>query len=96
MFASCESLTYAPDLLAPVLVEGCYSHMFRTSSSDKLNYIKCLATDISAENCTSSWVYRAAPSGTFVKKRGVEWPTQTPGLSTNGIPEGWTVIETDE
>ena len=47
-----------------------------------------LATDISASNCLTDWVYNVASSGTFYKAAGVTIPT---GVS--GIPSGWTVIE---
>lgn len=52
----------------------------------KLNYIKCLATDISASNYTNSWVADVSSTGTFVKATGVTWPT-----GASGIPSGWTV-----
>jgi hypothetical protein len=54
-----------------------------------LNYIKCLATDISASNCTSNWVNGVAASGTFVKDPNITTSTWETGA--NGIPSGWTV-----
>ncbi|MBQ3835598.1 MAG: hypothetical protein II814_00535, partial [Treponema sp.] len=48
-------------------------------------YIKCLAEDISASECTLSWLTRTASTGTFVKANGVDWPT-----GNSGIPENWT------
>ena len=85
MFSFCTSLTTAPELPATTLVEGCYEHMFRGSS--KLNYIKCLATDISAENCTNEWLTIVSTAGTFVKASSMNsWTT-----GNNGIPSGWTV-----
>ena len=52
-----------------------------------MNYIKCLATDISANSCISNWVSGVSPTGTFVKSANMDsWPT---GVS--GIPSGWTV-----
>ena len=52
-----------------------------------LNYIKCLATDISASNCTTGWVDGVAASGTFIKDTNMtSWTT-----GANGIPSGWTV-----
>jgi hypothetical protein len=51
-----------------------------------LNYIKCLATDISATSCTYDWIGGIAPTGKFVKHPDMNgW---TIGLN---IPEGWTV-----
>ena len=85
MFNGCASLTTAPELLAETLVEGCYSNMFSTCRN--INSITCLATDISADNCTAYWFYRHSESGTFKKAESMEdW---TRGI--NGIPEGWTI-----
>lgn len=86
MFDSCTSLVNAPELPAEILYSGCYSYMFYGCT--KLKYIKCLATDISATNCTKNWVDGVAATGTFVKSLNMsEWTT---GIS--GIPEGWTVL----
>ena len=85
MFYGCTSLTTAPDLPATTLVPGCYQWMFRGCSH--LNYIKCLATDISATQCTYGWVQNVAATGTFVKDPNMsDWET-----GNNGIPSGWTV-----
>ena len=87
MFYKCTSLTTAPELPANTLVDGCYQYMFYKCT--KLNYIKCLATDISATNCTNGWVNGVASTGTFVKAAGMtSWTT-----GTSGIPIGWTVEE---
>ena len=86
MFDSCTSLTNAPELPATTLETGCYSYMFYGCT--KLKYIKCLATDISATNCTQGWVDGVAATGTFVKSLNMSgWTT---GIS--GIPTGWTVL----
>ena len=86
MFYGCTSLTNAPELPATTLVNSCYYDMFNGCSS--LARIKCLATDISADWCTRSWVDGVASSGTFVRKIGMnDWTT-----GTDGIPSGWTVI----
>lgn len=56
---------------------GCY----------RLNYIKCLATDISAASATTEWVSGVSSTGTFVKPAEMtSWPT-----GANGIPSEWTV-----
>lgn len=53
----------------------------------KLNYIKMLATDISASSCLNSWVGGVASTGTFIKNPAMNSrPT-----GTSGIPSGWTV-----
>ena len=85
MFKDCTSLTSAPELLATKLTTYCYSYMFR--GCKKLNYIKMLATDISANSCLSNWVSGVASSGTFVKNAAM---TSLPS-GVSGIPNGWTV-----
>ena len=85
MFYNCTSLTSAPALPATTLNIMCYDNMFRGCSS--LSYIKCLATDISASDCTFNWVNGVAATGTFVKAAGMEsWPT-----GNSGIPNNWAI-----
>lgn len=52
-----------------------------------LNYIKMLATDISATSCLVNWVRGVSPTGTFVKSKDATWDVR----GASGIPEGWTV-----
>ena len=85
MFYGCTSLTTAPELPATTLADWCYQEMFMDCAS--LNYIKCLATNIFASDCTYSWVSGVASTGTFVKAPSMaSWTTDE-----NGIPTGWTV-----
>ena len=84
MFTNCTSLTTAPELPAATLADSCYQTMFTNCTS--LNYIKMLATNVSAYNCLAEWVSGVAPSGTFVKDASATLPT-----GDNGIPYGWTV-----
>ena len=86
MFGGCTNLKNAPELSATKLADRCYGGMFYKCT--KLSYIKCLATDISATDCTYIWVYKVANTGTFVKAASM--PSWTTG--DNGIPTGWTVI----
>ena len=87
MLTKCTSLTTAPELQATALVEGCYWGMFRGCTN--LNYIKCLATDIDAYDCTYQWVYGVSNSGTFTKAANMSsWPR-----GSAGIPNNWTVID---
>lgn len=89
MFKACESLTTAPVLPATTLVNSCYGMMFWDCFS--LNSITCLATDISASYCTYEWVHSLPSSGTFTKAASMEdWTT-----GVNGIPNGWTVKNSD-
>jgi hypothetical protein len=89
MFYGCTSLTQAPELPATALKSWCYINMFYNCTS--LNYIKCLATNISASNCTTYWVPGVSSTGTFVKHPDMtDWTT-----GTNGIPEGWEVVDAE-
>lgn len=88
MFTGCKNLTTAPELPAKTLANWCYANMFYDSI--KLNYIKCLATDISADSAIRFWVNNVASTGTFVKDPNTTWPT-----GSSGIPEGWTVLDAE-
>ena len=89
MFRDCTSLTAAPVLPAATLTKYCYNNMFYHCTN--LNYIKCLATDKSATNCTSNWVNGVSSTGTFVKHPNMtSWPT-----GSSSIPKGWTVEDAD-
>ena len=83
MFNSCTSLTTAPVLPAPVLEINCYTQMFK--GCNKLNYVKCLATDITARDGTKNWLDDVASSGTFVTPSETQWTSDV-----SGIPSGWT------
>lgn len=95
LFYNNKFITHAEgkDLVLPAttLVPGCYSEMF--SGCSYLNYVKCLAIDISADYCTFDWLkgagsYILSESGTctFVQAAGVNWPR-----NDSGIPEDWDV-----
>lgn len=90
LFYGCTSLVNAPELPATTLARECYSGMFYGCT--KLNYIKMLATDISADSCLRSWVYRVAATGTFIKNPAM---TTLP-TGSSGIPSGWTVLNDGE
>jgi len=87
MFSGCTSLTSAPELPATTLTQYCYYYMF--FGCGKINSITCLATDISASNCTTCWLYGVASTGTF--KKAASMTSWTSGA--NGIPDGWTTID---
>ena len=89
MFSDCTSLTEAPELPAQTLRQRVYMTMFRRCSS--LNYIKMLATDISANYCLNNWVDSVAATGIFVKHINATWTT----TGASGVPTGWTVIYYD-
>ena len=87
MFSGCTSLTTAPELPATTLDSKCYQYMFKDCSN--LNYIKMLATDISASSCLTDWVLGVSSTGTFVKNPDM---TSLP-IGVDGIPSGWTVVD---
>ena len=84
MFYNCNKLVAAPDLPAPTLATYCYNSMFR--GCPKLNSVKCLATDISASECTKDWLYNAPATGDFYTPVSTAWLID----NDDGIPSGWT------
>ena len=91
MFWNCTSLTQAPVLPATTVARQAYQWMFWHCTS--LNYIKMMATDISATDCLRDWVLGVPSSGTFVKNSAATWENF---YGTSGIPEGWTVQTASE
>lgn len=85
MFYCCSKLTTAPELPATTLADSCYYSMFYGCS--KLNYIKMLATDISAKDCLLYWVENVSSTGTFVKNKNATWDN----TGDSGVPSGWTI-----
>jgi len=69
------------------LEELCYAYMFHNCGN--LNYIKCLAIDITAHNSTIGWVSGVSRTGTFVKSPNMSsWTT-----GDDGTPNGWTIVD---
>ena len=91
MFWNCTSLTQAPVLPATTVPRKAYQWMFWNCTS--LNYIKMMATDISATDCLKDWVLGVPSSGTFVKNSAATWENF---YGTSGIPEGWNVQTASE
>ena len=90
MFAECTGLTSTPDL--PATSPGMYAYYGMFKDCTNLNYVYCLATDISRSNCTTNWLSGVSATGTFVKNyRMNSWTT-----GVNGIPSGWTVVENNQ
>ena len=87
MFDGCSNLTQAPELPATTLADSCYSSMFQYCK--KLNYVKCLATDASATDCTKNWLSGVSTTGTFECDNKRYFTVDSP----NGIPVGWSVTE---
>ena len=84
MFCNCTSLTTAPELPATTLVEKCYYRMFESCTN--LSSVTCLATNISATDCTKYWLSGVSAAGTFTKAASMtDWTT-----GGSGIPSGWT------
>lgn len=89
MFKNCSSMTTSPELPAATLNGVTCIEMFDGCSS--LNHIKCLATNISATQCTQNWVRGVASTGTFVKHPDMASWTR----GNNGIPTNWTVEDAE-
>ena len=83
MFYGCTSLTQAPELPAATLTRYCYNGMFRGCA--KLNYVKCLATNITMTGCVFYWLDGVSSTGDFYTPASTNWTT-----GANGIPSGWT------
>ena len=95
MFINAKQLEVAPDLLAPVLVTGCYIGMLHmqgtmTTAQKKLRYCRCLATNISASNCVQNFFNNTnvASNGVFVKAAS----NNSWSRGSNGIPTSWTIV----
>lgn len=91
MFSWCTSLVSAPELPAIQLAEGSYRYMFFGCSS--LSYVKCLATDISAESSTYDWLAGVPSTGSFICPESMTavWPR-----GNSGIPTGWEIYDSDK
>lgn len=85
MFGSCTHLTTAPTLPAKTLSKYSYRYMFNACL--RLNSVTSYANDISATDCTYWWLEDAASSGTFHNLG-----TATYSRDSNGIPSGWTIV----
>ena len=80
-------LTVAPKLPALKLVSNCYRQMFQDCSS--LNSVECLATDISASNCTKYWLYGTYSTGNFYKNPEMnDWT-----YGDYGVPNNWNILD---
>lgn len=81
-----NQITTAPEIRATVLpIDSCHG-MFENCRN--LNYVKCLATDMSAPSATTQWLNYVASRGTFVRDANAVWPS-----GSNGIPSSWTIID---
>lgn len=90
MFYSCSNFTTISDLPFKVLNRYCYQDMMLKT---KVNYIKMLATDISAGSCIKNWLYNVPNVSTsiFVKHIDAQWTT----TGNSGVPTNWTIIYYD-
>lgn len=85
LYRECSNLAQSQVLLAPNLVGFCYRNMFQAT---KVNNVKCLATDISANECVTNWLLNVSSTGTFIQTSGVTWPR-----GASGIPTRWVDVE---
>ena len=89
MFSGCTSMVSAPELPATTLADFCYAYMFQNCNS--LNYIKCSAVDISANDCTLDWVDGVSDNGIFSKPMAATDYV----IGTSGIPYNWEIDDYD-
>lgn len=92
MFYGCTNLQQAPELPASTIPEKAYSLMFFNCSS--LKYIKCLANNTTANECTYNWLYNVAESGTFVVNSSLYYDQSHPTttiVKVSDSEEGATV-----
>lgn len=85
MFRGCSKLTSAPVIKATTYGENSCRGMFYSCSS--LNSLVVYVNDISASNCTTSWLNGVASSGTFHRLG-----TQPTSRGVSGIPTNWTIV----
>ena len=88
MFNGCKGIEKAPELPAPKLEKNCYQEMFYDCA--KLNSVRCLATDIKAENSTKDWLGNAGTEATGEKV--LETLVPMTANSDDGVPTSWTAI----
>ena len=105
MFKGCTNLQQAPELPASTLPSQAYCGMFYNCRN--LSYVKCLATNISASQCTENWLFNAgvdvSETKNFVVDSSLSTENQTEYIAAykgenafwywgdSGIPSGWTV-----
>ena len=87
MFRGCSQLTTAPTIKAKTFAKNSCRGMFVSCS--KLNNVTVYANDISATDCTSSWLSGVASTGTFRNLGSATYVKD----SVSGIPSGWTEVK---
>lgn len=93
MFSGCSSLLRAPILPALTLATECYREMLVRCTN--LNYIKMLATDVSASNAVLDWVTNSGVNGgTFVQNDEATWTS--PGYNGWRFAAHWDLIKESE
>ena len=93
MFRQCANLKSAPILPAPTLAERSYRQMFAGCTS--LLSVTCLATDISATNCTYQWMSGTKNSNTCYFYKASTMVVGSGGWPRNdgGILSNWQVVD---
>lgn len=91
LFRQCSKLTSAPVLPAAKLVKSCYQQMFSACSA--LTSVTCLATDITAADCTNNWMGDVPNNQTVPRTFYVasEEMKSTWSRSISGILSNWKV-----
>lgn len=89
LFRQCSNLASpAPELPAPTLVKECYRQMF---ANTKITSLVCLATDISAENCTNEWMAGVSNNDSCIFYKASTMNSWE--RNSSGIPNKWKVMD---
>lgn len=89
LFSGCTNLSSAPELHAPKLEKNCYYEMFYDCKA--LTSITCLATDISAQDCTKNWMQNVPNKNTCVFYKASDMENENWPRSNSGIPNNWQI-----
>lgn len=89
MFANCKSMTYSPVIKIDY---STYSFVNMFKNCESLSKITCINSGNSVSTSSfKDWVLGVSPTGTFLKRKGVEW-----SIGTDGIPDGWVIKDYEQ
>lgn len=92
LFRECSNLTSVPIFPAATLVARCYQQML--SGCWSLRTVKCLATNISATDCTKNWLSDVTNTNECTFFRDPNMTSWT--RNQHGIPSNWQVFDYTE
>ena len=91
LFRGCRNLTTVPIFRASTLATRCYQQML--ADDPALLSVTCLATNISATDCTKNWMTNATNNSTrtFYKSSSISVGSGGWTRGNSGIPSNWVV-----